>query len=189
MEDMKMIRPHFCAFMCSTTPLTRMNPARKLMFIVWSNSSSEIFDKSGIRLPYPAFDIRMSGRWPCSKSICWNIVSISSLDPTSTWWIEMRSFCVAFLECISATILFKDVKLVEYVKARWTPCCASCCAQAAPILKPENWRKSASCPCINGQYHAYPPDAPVITANLPRMSLNAIFADIRSPSILTRQED
>jgi hypothetical protein len=33
------------------------------------------------RFPCPAFEIRISGRWPCSVSICWNIASMSSAEP------------------------------------------------------------------------------------------------------------
>ncbi|KKA17240.1 hypothetical protein T310_9018, partial [Rasamsonia emersonii CBS 393.64] len=33
-DDMNTIRPHRCAFMCSTTPLTRINDARRLTVMV-----------------------------------------------------------------------------------------------------------------------------------------------------------
>lgn len=42
MEEMKTMRPHFWAFMSSTTPLTRMKEARRFTVRVWSNSEREM---------------------------------------------------------------------------------------------------------------------------------------------------
>lgn len=47
MEDMNIMRPHFCFFMPSTTPLTSRNDDLRLILIVLSNSSKEISLTSG----------------------------------------------------------------------------------------------------------------------------------------------
>lgn len=133
-EDTNTMRPHRWLIMCSTTPFTRIKDARRLTLIKQSNSSRDISSTLGTRFPYPAFEIRMSGWWPCLVSICWNMARIWSADPTSTWWIEMRSLLSVYLDCISDTRFFVNIRFVEYVSARWTPCCASWCAHAAPIL-------------------------------------------------------
>lgn len=51
MLETKIIRPHFWAFMPSTTPLTSRNGARRFTFKVISNSFSGISETSRILLP------------------------------------------------------------------------------------------------------------------------------------------
>ncbi|KKA17238.1 hypothetical protein T310_9015, partial [Rasamsonia emersonii CBS 393.64] len=98
-----------------------------------SNSSRLMSHTLGTRLPYPAFETRMSGRCPCCASISVNIFSICSAEETSTWWIEMRrSGCAGFSSSLTSAVM--EARLLEYVNARWTPCWASCRAQAEPIL-------------------------------------------------------
>ena len=98
-------------------------------------STDQTHQTSTILFPYPALLTKISTCVRCCSCTSLNIPAISSGTPTSTLWIEIRSWAASgLLFLISATTFAMAVWFVEYVRARWTPRAARSRAHAAPIL-------------------------------------------------------
>ncbi len=123
----------------------------------------------------------MSGPgWLCSFWISSKSRRMSDSEAMSTWWEERHCEEDVFWRSVmrsSTAVLF-----VEYVRARWQPWEESSRAQAAPRLEKDRQfgRAGQRCEVVLGRRRGtYPPDAPVIRARRPLISLSTVFgADI-----------